>query len=438
MELTTESLERWRRAIRDDVNGRYLLSMAVAIRFQGGGALALPWLEKAHREAGSHQDAAAFALSQALSEVGEEARAIRISHDAVARNPDHELAALRDLGAFYLDTPVVPEPARTDLLTRAFRMARERGNLAVTGETGARLAVQHARLGRFDDARDVLQALDGLTAATPETVALLLELLATATDEHDLWCAAARALIILMPAGASEEIPTLHRVASKADTMDQPAIMVMALERILAIAPRDVPARLRLAQNRAIEGDEAAAVALLMEMVSGGDVATLVALSNILFLAGRTEEADRYSAENLDRHPDAIAAIQQRGLLLIAMGRHQEAVTLLRPVTDMWPSNPSLGSTLALALHHLGDSEDALKHMPLPQSVSTAGGSWVPWYLCVRGVIQDAVGRSDDATRSFTEAARIATPGKLRFHLRLRPTIADAAMQRLQGMGFAI
>lgn len=100
--------------------------------------------------------------------------------------------------------------------------------------------------------------------------------------------------------------------------------------RVLALAPADAPARLRLA--------------------------------DVLAQLGRAEEAERLYSELIESGP---AAAAHRGLARLAAeaGRHREAIDHLESALESQPEATALHHPLAQAFRALGDEEGAMRHL---------------------------------------------------------------------------
>jgi tetratricopeptide (TPR) repeat protein len=127
---------------------------------------------------------------------------------------------------------------------------------------------------------------------------------------------------------------------------------------------------------------------------------------------------EQYSAD----HPDSAAAASDLGRAYLRRGRPADAVRVLGPAVDRFPTDPALRTELGEALFSAGDDQRAYANLQVALNDLHASGPATLWWL---GQVEERVGQTTRAGERYAEALK-RDPKHLGSLLRLAKYAAGA------------
>lgn len=286
------------------------------------------------------------------------------------------------------------------------------------------LAALYVRLGRLDEARGIYQ--DQLSADAGDAQAL------------------AGLVSVLVRAGDRDGVRDL---------------LVKAEKGMGADAARAMLLRIYLGEGKV---EEAVALARDHAQAHPQDAAAHVMLAELLWRAGRLDEARASYDEALKVAPDFLLAYR-RGLLDLQQGKAGDALALFQAARERFPGQPAPLLHVALAMQAEGRLDEAAQF--LQDSIPQERGSTPPldlarWYLAVMRagqgnteaalavnakVPEGDLGLPEDREGLLRQLAALQPPGRAQAALQLnlaeaftRAGNAEAAQQPVAALGAAL
>ncbi|MCA9121225.1 MAG: tetratricopeptide repeat protein [Planctomycetaceae bacterium] len=129
---------------------------------------------------------------------------------------------------------------------------------------------------------------------------------------------------------------------------------------------------MELAESQVNATDFQGALTTLKSCQDSIERATLEA--ECLFATGDTEQASELTTQVLDKEPEHLSAVRLRARILLAGGKFNEAIELLRSAADSHPKDHQLWYLLSQACSKAGDETNAAKAL---QESETLKNAWL-------------------------------------------------------------
>lgn len=288
-------------------------------------------------------------------------------------------SALSERGAGERATPTTREAREhiIQLWERAERLDKEMGSLRTRFDAdppdvgaGRFLAAALLRLGRVEEAREILERLDSLVPDDLETLAGL-ERVYSRLGEPKKAMAVLERLARSAPKAAAEY---LHRAAELAIGMGDEATALDAAQQVIELAPADASAHARvgdlyLRMGRRSEAADAWRQALSLEPRNFEVRFKLASLYRDLGNPVREEQVLSRIVREAPEAPDILRAGRRLLQLALATGRLAEVEALLRPLVDRGAGKVrGRGAQLRLVVDVYGHLAQAIRFSDAPRS----------------------------------------------------------------------
>ena len=183
---------------------------------------------------------------------------------------------------------------------------------------------------------------------------------------------------------------------------DDLAAAARAFRAVLALDPRWVPARVALGELLARDGriDEAERELRQAHADDPRFARAALSLAQLLLAGGRAAEALRITAPALAGSIGDAELLGAHGYALQKLNRHDEAIAALQRAAQLVPQNARAEHDLALALHQARHNEAAVA--AAQRALAKGGDAAETWGLLARALA--ALGRYDEAEPAFRAA----------------------------------